>query len=200
MKWVKVFKNGPSKIFGRQRLKKLTWSIFEYPNPNDTTVVTNFFCEKSFIYQFWLFEFGFWENFRVGIESVIMSVKFGNYQIMIALYICNPHGEDELNKFLHGNGLINHRVSIARWSLIFLTVICDVLPCTYLREMLRMKFHAQKPKRFVENQISCEIMFENIKVGLSSSQKVGFIWKMMKNPFYFILKSLLILKTFIFLY
>ena len=28
--WAKVFKNGPSKICGRQPLKKFTWSILEY--------------------------------------------------------------------------------------------------------------------------------------------------------------------------
>ena len=28
--WVKVFKNGPSKICGRQLLKNFTWSILEY--------------------------------------------------------------------------------------------------------------------------------------------------------------------------
>ena len=28
--WDKVFKNGPSKICGRQPLKKFTWSVFEY--------------------------------------------------------------------------------------------------------------------------------------------------------------------------
>ena len=33
-KWVKVFKNGPSKICGRQPLKKFTWSILEYLDPN----------------------------------------------------------------------------------------------------------------------------------------------------------------------
>ena len=31
--WVKVFKNGPSKIYGRQPLKNLTWSILEYLDP-----------------------------------------------------------------------------------------------------------------------------------------------------------------------
>ena len=33
-KWAKVFKNGPSKICGRQLLKKFTWSILEYLDPN----------------------------------------------------------------------------------------------------------------------------------------------------------------------
>ena len=28
--WVKVFKNRPSKIYGRQPLKNFTWSILEY--------------------------------------------------------------------------------------------------------------------------------------------------------------------------
>ena len=28
--WDKVFKNGPSKIFGRQPLNNFTWSILEY--------------------------------------------------------------------------------------------------------------------------------------------------------------------------
>ena len=35
-KWVKVFKNGPSKICGRQPLKDFTWSILEYLDPNAT--------------------------------------------------------------------------------------------------------------------------------------------------------------------
>ena len=33
--WVKVFKNGPSKICERQRLKNFTWSILEYLYPYD---------------------------------------------------------------------------------------------------------------------------------------------------------------------
>ena len=33
-KWIKVFKNGPSKICGRQSLKNFTWSIVEYLDPN----------------------------------------------------------------------------------------------------------------------------------------------------------------------
>ena len=28
--WDRVFKNGPSQIFGRQSLKKFTWSVLEY--------------------------------------------------------------------------------------------------------------------------------------------------------------------------
>ena len=32
--FVKVFKNGPSKICGRQPLKKFTWSILIYLDPN----------------------------------------------------------------------------------------------------------------------------------------------------------------------
>ena len=31
---VKLFKNGQSKICGRQPLKKFTWSILEYLDPN----------------------------------------------------------------------------------------------------------------------------------------------------------------------
>ena len=31
--WVKVFKNGPSKICGRQTLKNFTWPILEYLDP-----------------------------------------------------------------------------------------------------------------------------------------------------------------------
>ena len=34
MKWDKVFKNGPSKICGRQPLKNFTWSILEYFVPS----------------------------------------------------------------------------------------------------------------------------------------------------------------------
>ena len=30
MKWDKVFKNGPSKICGKQPLRNFTWSILEY--------------------------------------------------------------------------------------------------------------------------------------------------------------------------
>ena len=33
-KWVKVFKNGPSKIGGSQPLRHFTWSILEYLYPN----------------------------------------------------------------------------------------------------------------------------------------------------------------------
>ena len=35
-KWVKVLKNGPSKIYGRQPLSSInfTWSILEYLDPN----------------------------------------------------------------------------------------------------------------------------------------------------------------------
>ena len=32
--WVKVFKNGPSKICGRQPLNNFTWSFLEYLDPN----------------------------------------------------------------------------------------------------------------------------------------------------------------------
>ena len=31
--WVKVFRDGPSKICGRQPLKKFTWAVLEYPDP-----------------------------------------------------------------------------------------------------------------------------------------------------------------------
>ena len=34
-KYGKVFKNGPSKICGRQPSKNFTWSILEYFVPND---------------------------------------------------------------------------------------------------------------------------------------------------------------------
>ena len=34
-KWIKIFKNEPSKICGRQPLKYLTWSILEYFVPNE---------------------------------------------------------------------------------------------------------------------------------------------------------------------
>ena len=34
--WVKVFKNGPSIICGRQPLKYFTWSIVEYLDPTFT--------------------------------------------------------------------------------------------------------------------------------------------------------------------
>ena len=34
LKWEKVFKNGPSKICGRQPLKIFTWSVLEYLAPN----------------------------------------------------------------------------------------------------------------------------------------------------------------------
>ena len=33
-KWIKVFRNGPSKICGRQLLKNFVWSIFEYLDAN----------------------------------------------------------------------------------------------------------------------------------------------------------------------
>ena len=33
--WVKLFKNGPSKICGRQPLKNFTWYILEYLDPYD---------------------------------------------------------------------------------------------------------------------------------------------------------------------
>ena len=61
--WVKVFKNGPSKICGRQPLKKLkwnlqiflrlpftnfTWSILEYFDPNDVTFLNHFTPLASF--------------------------------------------------------------------------------------------------------------------------------------------------------
>ena len=36
----KVFKNGSSKIRGRQPLKTFTWSILEYIVPNKTQVLT----------------------------------------------------------------------------------------------------------------------------------------------------------------
>ena len=34
-KWVKVFKNEPSKICGRQPLRNFTWFILEYLDPNN---------------------------------------------------------------------------------------------------------------------------------------------------------------------
>ena len=33
-RWEKVFKDGPSEIFGRQPLKNFTWSIFKYFVPD----------------------------------------------------------------------------------------------------------------------------------------------------------------------
>ena len=36
IKWVKVFKNGPSTICGRQPLKNFTWSILEYLDPKSS--------------------------------------------------------------------------------------------------------------------------------------------------------------------
>ena len=39
--WDKVFKNGPSKICGRQPLKNVTWSILEYFNSYDVSKANN---------------------------------------------------------------------------------------------------------------------------------------------------------------
>ena len=36
--WDKVFKNGPSKIYGRQPLKIFTWSNLEYFAPFDRNI------------------------------------------------------------------------------------------------------------------------------------------------------------------
>ena len=44
--WVKVFKNGPSKICGRQSLKNFTWSILEYFDPYNPSKI---FSKKSII-------------------------------------------------------------------------------------------------------------------------------------------------------
>ena len=41
-KWVKVFKNGPSKICERQSLKKLTWSILEYFVTKEIKLLSSF--------------------------------------------------------------------------------------------------------------------------------------------------------------
>ena len=41
-KWVKVFKNGPSKICGRQPLKNFTWFIIEYLDPKLAANVARF--------------------------------------------------------------------------------------------------------------------------------------------------------------
>ena len=38
--WDKVFKNGPSKVFGRQPLKNFTWSILEYFVPYIKQTIT----------------------------------------------------------------------------------------------------------------------------------------------------------------
>ena len=37
--WDKAFKNGPSKICGREPLKGFTWSILEYLDPYDLSVL-----------------------------------------------------------------------------------------------------------------------------------------------------------------
>ena len=36
--WDKVFKNGPSKICGRQPLKNFNWSILEYLDPFNSVI------------------------------------------------------------------------------------------------------------------------------------------------------------------
>ena len=41
--WVKVFKNGPSKICRRQSLKSFTWFILEYLDPSDLTSFCSYF-------------------------------------------------------------------------------------------------------------------------------------------------------------
>ena len=59
IKWVKVFKNGPSKIYGRQTLKNFTWSILEYLDPND-------------LYNFMIHE----QNVKVGVFKVLRILQF----------------------------------------------------------------------------------------------------------------------------
>ena len=47
-KWVKVFKNGPSKICGRQPLQNFTWSILEYLDPDVTPLLYLLFSTTIF--------------------------------------------------------------------------------------------------------------------------------------------------------
>ena len=64
--WVKVFKNGPSKICGRQPLKNSTWSIFEYLDLYGTVPEDWIFLriEMSYMYYidlvrcFWVIKMG----------------------------------------------------------------------------------------------------------------------------------------------
>ena len=51
-KWGRVFKNGPSKICGRQPLKIFTWSILEYFVPFVTGVITVFYSLRQKI-EYW---------------------------------------------------------------------------------------------------------------------------------------------------
>ena len=49
-RWEKVFKNGPSKICGRQPLKNFAWSILEYFVPDVTE--KKLFREILSVYKF----------------------------------------------------------------------------------------------------------------------------------------------------
>ena len=50
-KWDKVFKNGPSKICGRQHLKNFTWSILEYFFLNESNKLTDLSLISCFSWQ-----------------------------------------------------------------------------------------------------------------------------------------------------
>ena len=56
--WVKVFKNGPSNIWGRLPLKNFNWSIFEYLDPfgvhNEAMKRVAFWMDSSF--KYWITE------------------------------------------------------------------------------------------------------------------------------------------------
>ena len=66
--WVKVFKNGPSKICGRQSSTNFTWSIPEYLDPSVTlaaniylqqlySACSNFlWCLLQFPFQYWFYK------------------------------------------------------------------------------------------------------------------------------------------------
>ena len=59
--WVKVFKNGPSKICGRQSLKKLKWSNVKEDGalPPDVIVVVYWYCRILLCSYVCLFYFTF---------------------------------------------------------------------------------------------------------------------------------------------
>ena len=48
IKWVKVFKNCPSKIYGREPLKNFTWSILEYLDPSKGLSMVRFITDFFF--------------------------------------------------------------------------------------------------------------------------------------------------------
>ena len=50
-KWDQVFKNGPSKICGRQPLKNFTWSIFEYFFLNESDKLIDLSLISCFSWQ-----------------------------------------------------------------------------------------------------------------------------------------------------